>query len=115
MNEDEVNHNINEANNYSIILDDPSKIYTYIIPREKVETIDGNIFSIPINFKAYGGKNNNFEGKNSSSYDMEYSNYKVEVTMGLLENKNDNNWLQNSDKKDHIIYTNARIYSNVIS
>ena len=30
---------------------------------------------------------------------MEYSNYKVEVAMGLLENKNDNNWLQNSDKK----------------
>ena len=115
VDEAEVNHNINEANNYSIILDDTSKIYTYIIPRAKVETIDGNIFSIPINFKAYGGKNSNFEEKNSPSYDMEYSNYKVEVAMGLLENKNDNNWLQNSDKKDHIIYTNARIYSNVIS
>ena len=67
VDEAEVNHNINEANNYSIILDDTSKIYTYIIPRAKVETIDGNIFSIPINFKAYGGKNSNFEEKNSPS------------------------------------------------
>ena len=53
--------------------------------------------------------------KNSVSNDMEYSNYKVLVTVGLLETNNLNESpLPNSGAQDHIIYTNAKLYSEVI-
>ena len=114
VNEAEVNQAINAANGYVIDTSDPSKIYTYIIPVEKLEISD-DIYYIPINFKAYSGKNSDFEQKTGSpAPDMQYSNYKVQVTVGLLETK-DGGVLQNSSKTDHIIYTNARIYSDVIS
>ena len=72
-------------------------------------------YYIPINFKAYSGNNASFEQKNSASNDMEYSNYKVLVTVGLLETNNLNESpLPNSGAQDHIIYTNAKLYSEVI-
>lgn len=104
---------INAANDYSIDLTNSSKIYTYIIPKEKVEISD-DVYSIPIKFKAYSGNNSSFETKTGTpAPDMQYSNYKVQVTAGLLETKN-GDWLQNSNKTKHIIYTNAKIYSDII-
>ena len=68
---------------------------------------------IPINFKVYSGAAS-FEGVNSAERDMQYSNYKVHVTVGLLATRTSESVLPNSDGQDHILYTNARIYSEVI-
>ena len=106
-------HPIVSNDENTINLNNPSKVYTYIVPKSTVQISD-DVYSIPIKFKAYSGNNSSFETKSGDpSPDMQYSNYKVEVTAGLLENKN-GEWLPNSYKTDHVIYTNARIYSDII-
>jgi hypothetical protein len=91
-------------------------IYTYIVPKDMLDTLSDDEFYIPINFKAYSGNNLTFEGKNSGETpkDMQYSNYKVHVTVGLLATRTSESVLPNSDGQDHIIYTNAKIHSEVI-
>lgn len=126
VNDDPNTEEINEANDITVTTDstDPNVI-VYIVPKALLESSE-NIFTIPINFKVLSGNNNGFEGKNgthtdpndntSPTYNMEYSNYKVLVTVGLLNtNSSSETPLNNSDKSDHIIYTNAKLYSEVIS
>ena len=126
VNDDPNTEEINEANDITVTTDstDPNVI-VYIVPKALLESSE-SIFTIPINFKVLSGNNNGFEGKNgthtdpndntSPTYNMEYSNYKVLVTVGLLNTNNSSETpLKNSDKSDHIIYTNAKLYSEVIS
>lgn len=81
-------HPIVSNDENTINLNNPSKVYTYIVPKSTVQISD-DVYSIPIKFKAYSGNNSSFETKSGDpSPDMQYSNYKVEVTAGLLENKN---------------------------
>ncbi len=102
----------NEGND--VTFDNTGNVYTFIVPKEMLKCTAGEYY-IPINFKAYSGNNASFEQKNSVSNDMEYSNYKVLVTVGLLETNNLNESpLPNSGAQDHIIYTNAKLYSEVI-
>ena len=90
--------------------------HTYIVPKAMLDTLSDDEFYILINFKVYSGNNSTFEGKNSgeSPKDMQYSNYKVHVTVGLLATRTSGSALPNSDGQDHIIYTNARIHSEII-
>ena len=73
------------------------------------------MYKIPINFKVYTGYNSNFEQKNGTDKDMQYSNYRVTVTVNLLENFDDTEPMTNSSAFDHVIYTNARLISDVIT
>lgn len=94
----------------TVITNSDDNIYTYIVPKDMLDTLSDDEYYIPINFKAYSGNNATFEDKN-----MQYSNYKVLVTVGLLtSNSTTEAMLQNSDGTDHIIYTNAKIHSEVI-
>ena len=86
-------------------------VYTYIIPLSELTEVSEDAYSIPITFKAYSGNNTDFEQRESG--DMEYSNYKVKVSVSLLETINSSP-LSNSDKFDHIIYTNAKLHSEII-
>lgn len=75
-----------------------------------------NVYKIPINFKAYTGYNNKFEQINDDDeMDMEYSNYRITVTVGLLEKSVDTSVLTNSAADDHVIYTNARLISDIVT
>ena len=52
---------------------------------------------------------------NNTTADMQYSNYKVKVTVGLLKTGSTTEAvLNNSDKIDHVIYTNAKVIAGVI-
>lgn len=86
--------------------------YVYIIPLSKLQTVSqsGDDYYIPIYFNAYSGNNSNFEGK-----DFVYSNYKVLVTADLLKTQDPSSKLPNSYGYDHIIYTNAKIESEIIA
>lgn len=106
------------GNDTTVIKNDSSNIYTYIIPLSRLKTLSQDAYTIPITFKAYSGDNIRFEdantGNNTSS-DMQYSNYKVLIKVGLLATRNNNEAvLNNSDKYDHVIYTNAKVISEVI-
>ena len=93
-----------------VVKNDASNIYTYIVPKNLLKELSPDAYTIPIQFRAYSGNNTDFQGKN-----LEYSNYRVTVTVGLLATKNINATILNhSDGSDHIIYTNARLYSDVI-
>ena len=103
----------NSDDDTTVITNSSDLIYTYIVPKERLEISD-NVYYIPINFKTYSGHNSSLENK--SGKDMEYSNYKVLVNVGLLINNSTTETpLQNSDAYDHIIYTNARLHSDVIA
>ena len=102
-----------EIKNNAIQYDASSNVYTYVFPRALLET-DTDVYILNINFKSFSGNNSDFETKTSE--DMFYANYKIEVTMGLQEDNGINSsWLEKSDKTDHVVYTNARIISDVIS
>lgn len=85
-------------------------LYTYIIP---IEELDGenDSYVIPISFDVYTGANSGFESK--AGKDMQYSNYRVTVTVGMLETST-GSYLTNSDATDWVVYTNARLISDVI-
>lgn len=100
-----------------VIKNSADNIYTYIVPKEMLGTLSEDEFYIPINFKVYSGNNETFEDMNfgDDPKDMQYSNYKVNVTVGLLKTHSTTEaMLTNSDGEDHIIYTNAKIHSEVI-
>ena len=87
-------------------------VIKYIIPIDNIQSFSENDFYIPIWYKVYSGDNNTFEKKDGK--DMQYSNYKVLVTAGLLETI-DGDPMTDSVAYDHIIYTNAKIHSEVIT
>ncbi|MBQ7153448.1 MAG: hypothetical protein IJR83_05880, partial [Clostridia bacterium] len=89
--------------------------YSFIILLSDLEETDPGSYSyyIPINFKVYSGNNSDFEHKVGDS-NMEYSNYRVIVTAGLLGENVEAGIMTGSDGSDHIVYTNAKIHSEVI-
>ncbi|MBQ8119578.1 MAG: hypothetical protein IJ172_02180 [Ruminococcus sp.] len=87
-----------------------SNIKCYIIPIEMLDNPSTDLYVIPVHFKAWSGNNDKFEDN-----DYLYSNYKVELSVELLKTgEKTANKLPNSDKSDHIIYTNAKLCSEVI-
>ncbi|MBR6384717.1 MAG: hypothetical protein IKS03_01125 [Ruminococcus sp.] len=78
----------------------------------------GNIYCIPINFSVYTGDNNKFEnttyGENSDIYRF-YSNYMVKINVELFDGENAaGTRIVGSDVDNHIIYTNAKIYYDIV-
>ena len=97
------------------LIDTSGNEYTYIIPLENLQTVATDVYRIPINFKAYTGYSDNFEKKNNSgTIDMQYSNYRITMTVGLMKTSADTSVLMNSDKSDFVIYTNARLLSDIV-
>ena len=106
----EVENGVNDA---MVIMNSADHIYTYIIPKELLKSESADAYTIPIVFKAYSGNNSSFETATGGG--LEYSNYKVKVTVGLLQNKSTTEApMTNTDKYDHIIYTNAKLHSEFI-
>ena len=113
VNDDPETTEENESNDTLVTKNAADNIYVYIIPKGNLKETSDEYY-IPISFSAYSGNNAAFEGKNDASNDMQYSNYKVLVTVGLLADKNDTTPLNNSDAFDHVIYTNAKLLSEVL-
>ena len=84
--------------------------YTFIVPKEYLNTLSDDYYEIPITFKAYSGSGDNFEGRGN-----EYSNYRMNVEVGMLENEDDPSYLSYSNDTDWVVYTNARLISDVIT
>lgn len=76
----------------------------------------GNIYYIPIYFQVYTGDNSKFENTTyGGSTHRYYSNYMVKIKVELFDGTDGNGTLiPGSDIDDHIIYTNARIYSETV-
>lgn len=92
------------------------KVYEYDIGSPKTSLVydeDNMIYKIPINFSVYTGANDGFELKKDENDDpyMKYSNYMIKAQIVLY---NANGDIIGSDANDHIIYTNAKIYSDWI-
>ncbi len=117
-----------DASESNISVTEAGYVYTYIVPIEGVlQTASADetySFVVPIEFEPYSGKNVQFEGKTKAgeneedppvAEDMQYSNYRVNVEMGLLETATSADYLANSNDKDFIVYTNARIRSDIIT
>lgn len=85
-------------------------LYTYIVPVSEIEC-ENDLYVIPISFDVYSGANTAFE--NNIGEDMQYSNYRVTVTVGMLETPT-GSYLTSSDATDWVVYTNARLISDVI-
>ena len=101
-------------NHITVDKDGSTYIYTYIVPKSSLQTISDNVYYIPINFKAYTGYTDTFE-KNNGKNDMQYSNYRMTVIVGLLENEYDTELMTNSYAFDHVIWTNARLLSDIVT
>lgn len=117
VNENDISES-DESRNIYVDKNTTTHIYTYIVPKTELQTVSENVYRIPINFKAYTGYNTDFERKTGEGIDMQYSNYKVTVTVGLLEeNTKDSNStaMTNSADDDHVIYTNARLISDIVT
>lgn len=83
--------------------------YIYIVPISDVKRDgdDSYSFEIPIDFEVYTGTGQSFEGSN-----RQYSNYRVEIKVSMLDTNQD--FLRGSEDNDWIVYTNARIYRDVL-
>lgn len=83
-------------------------VYSYVIPIGDVKSMgdDSYEYEVPINFEVKTGTS--FENNN-----MVYANYRVHVTVSLLGANHAP--LRGSDAKDWIIYTNARIYRDIVT
>lgn len=93
--------------------------YTYVFAKDDVAEFENedNVYKIPITFSAKTGNQTNF--KNNSSY--LYANYKIELIVSLFDHdgtEDENKWsnhMSNSAVSDFVIYTNARIYTDLIN
>ena len=103
----------NLSKNIKVEKNAATHVYTYIVPKTVLKTVSDNVYFIPINFNAYTGYTNSFEKKNGA--DMQYSNYRMTVTVGLLEKAEDTEVMTNSSAFDHVIYTNARLISDIVT
>lgn len=68
-------------------------------------------FVIPVEFDVYSGNNSNFELRTPQG--SKYSNYRVYVTVGLLDDNKQP--LPDSAANDWIIYTNTLIKRDIIT
>ena len=112
-----LNKNNVNVHNTSCLISTAGNEYTYVIPLEDLQTISTDVYKIPVNFKAYTGYNTDFERKNdeANNADMEYSNYRITMTVGLMKTANDSSVLLLSDKPDYVVYTNARLLSDIVT
>lgn len=98
----------------SISVTESGYVKTYIVPISNVlqtaSAEEAYSFIVPINFNPRSGKNAAFEGEN-----LDYSNYRISVEMGLLSAADSASYLPNSNDTDFVVYTNARIKSDVIT
>ena len=90
-----------------------SYVYTINNPKNVLDYDGVNmVYHIPIDFSVYTGANNDFEDAkiNDESYKY-YSNYMVKAEITLY---NTDGEISGSQAGDHVIYTNAKIYSDWI-
>ena len=80
-------------------------VYTYILPKECIGTISDDYYMLPINFTVLTG--DEFEAAG-----FDYSNYMVKIKVSMLDEEG--KVLVNTDAESYIIYTNAKIISEVV-
>ena len=104
------NQNVYAANPADDANNLDSYSYTINDPRTEMKC-DDETYSIPIDFSVYTGANSGFEEakENNETYKY-YSNYMVKVEIKLYAG----NVLLSTDN-DHLIYSNAKVYSDWIS
>ena len=91
--------------------------HTYIFDIDDVEQFENEqyVYKIPITFNALTGSQTNFKDT------YLYANYKVELTVSLFDHDGSTDsvaWsdhMGNSTISDWVIYTNARIYTDIIN
>ena len=81
---------------------------------------NSNIYRIPINFSVYTGDNNLFANKTymvgEETKNIYYSNYMVKINVELYDRLNATGTkINGSEANDHIIYTNARMYYDIVA
>ncbi len=97
--------------------------YTFILKRSLVDSsVATNVYTIPINFTVYTGDNTSFEQKNGGG--LQYGNYKVKLSTTLLNSYTETttngittlslDTIGKSNANDYVIYTNARVYADLI-
>ena len=107
---------IGDATLTKITASSTSTDYVYYVNCTRSDFV-GNIYRVPINFSVYTGQNNSFENKtyNSGADHMYYSNYMVKLNAELYDAEGaTGNMIIGSDVEDHIIYTNAKIYYDIV-
>ena len=94
-----------------------STTHTYVFNIGDVEQFENEqyVYKIPITFNALTGKGTNFKDT------YLYSNYKVVLTVALFDHNGSSdatpwtNAMNNSTIPDWVIYTNARVYTDLIN
>ena len=90
------------ADTFVYVVNDPINVLDY--------DADNKLFKIPVTFAVYTGSNNTFEG--SGRY---YANYMVHLEVKLYDGENaGGNLIGGSTADDHVIYSNAKIFAEVI-
>ena len=84
-------------------------LYTVRVRKNLLKTRADGIYVIPITFKVNTG-NTTF-----NSDDLEYSNYKVSLTVATYSTIGGSDYSKTSYAFDHIIYTNARVLTYVVN
>ena len=70
---------------------------------------ENQVYSIPITYSIYTGDNENFE-----DVDKDYSNYMVEIEVCLYYDTAATTSIPGTNRRDHVIYTNAKIVTDII-
>ncbi|MBP5223333.1 MAG: hypothetical protein J6Z35_09275, partial [Lachnospiraceae bacterium] len=83
------------------IISDPQSVLRY--------DADSLTYQIPVLFSVYTGRNGDFEELNKY-----YSNYMVSLEITLYTQDHAVGEIGGSAQKDHVIYTNAKLYSDVV-
>ena len=94
-----------------------SSEFFYVYSKANVDQFpqERNVFRIPIVFEAFTGNLTNFRDQS----DYIYANYKMEVTVSAFDSDNSsNNWtdfmIHSRPEPDFVIYTNARVFTELI-
>jgi hypothetical protein len=95
------------STSYVYIINNPKTVLTY------VEQNNRAYYEIPITFSAYTGTGDYFEGDNTPS-DKYYSNYMIHLKAELYYNQNCVGYIDSTQDGDHIIWTNAKILTDII-
>lgn len=84
--------------------------YVYKIPLSSIKEMGTGTYEyeVPVNFGVYTGEGDAFQDRN-----LTYSNYRVFVSVSLLDENQ--NKLPGSDASDWIIYTNAKVFRDIVN
>ena len=104
------NLTLKDNNDIKVTKNDAGTEYTLRVKKNMLPTLgDDKIFTAVLSYDVYTG-NSKF---NTNGF--AYSNYMITLNVSLYENMNSQNICPSSDSSDYIIYTNARVQSNVMN